>query len=135
MERKVVGLQKQISKAINQLTGAMKKLAEKTPVYDSIGNEVVFDRDLIPHGIILISELLPFGEWDEIVLSMFKAMIESNSMIHVLDMKEFMQFIGYAKGDKYRFDDFLCQRANHLVQNRTLFQNEKFIDKRPGTEG
>lgn len=129
MERKVSGLQKQISKAISQLAGAMKKISENVLVFDSDGKEIHFNRTLIPHGIVLISEFLPFGEWDSIVNEMFEAMLESNSMIHLLDMKEFMQFVGHAQSNKYIFDDFLIQRAAYLFKHRTLFQTSSFIDK------
>jgi hypothetical protein len=44
-------------------------------------------------------------------------------------MKEFMQFVGYAKGSKYIFDDFLVQKANYLIKNRTLFQRFNFMNK------
>ena len=134
MERKVTGLQKQISKGINQLTGAMKKIAENIPIYDTSGKEILFARTLIPHGIILISEFLPFGEWDEVVISMMNAMIDTNSMIHVMDMKEFMQFIGHARGDKHMFDHFLVQRARYFVENPTMFHRTEFIDRLPNDE-
>jgi hypothetical protein len=127
MERKVAGLKKQINKAIDQLVGAMKKVADNTPISDDEGNQVQFNRKLVPHGIILISEFLQFGEWDEIITSILKAMIESHSMIHVMDMREFMQFIGHAQGDKDRFDHFLVERATHFAQKPTMFVTTKFM--------
>jgi hypothetical protein len=134
MERKVAGLQKQICKAVNQLVGGMKKIAENTPIYDTNSNEILFKKTIVPHGIILISEFFPFGKWTEIFLIVCEAMVESNSMIHVMDMIEFMQFVGYAQGDKDKFDYFLVQRVNNFVKNPTLFQRTIFTDKLPGDE-
>jgi len=71
----------------------MKKIKANTPIHDGNEIEIVFNRSLIPHRIVLISEMLIFGEWQHIVEQMMKAMIETNNMIHVMDMKEL--FVGH----------------------------------------
>ena len=128
MERKVAGLQKQILKAINQLVGAIKRISENTPIYDANGNEVLFNKTIVPHGVVLVSEFLMFGEWDKIVAAILNAMNDSKSMIHVMDMREFMQFVAHAKGDKQLFDYFLMQRIKYFVESRNLFQKSIFVD-------
>src|SRR5690348_13387149 len=107
----------------------MKKIKENTPIYDGNEIEIVFNRSLIPHGIVHISEMLIFGEWQHIVEQMMKAMIETNGMIHVMDMKEFMQFIENAKGSMYQFDDFLVQRAQNFAKHPAIFVETRFLPK------
>jgi hypothetical protein len=120
MERKVLGLQKQIKKAIKQLTGAARKIADSMPIYNKDGHEFLFNKTLLPHGIVLVSDLFPFGEWDELIGIMANAMIEHNIYIHIMDLKEFMRFIGYSKGDRNQFDYFLVQRIEHFVKNPSI---------------
>lgn len=129
MERKTLGLQKQVNKAIKQLVGASKSIAEEVSVYDRLGEEIFFNKRLVPHGVILVSELLPFGDWKEIVIALQKAMIEGNMMIHIFDMKEFIRFIGYSKGNKDQFDFLLMQRINNFVERQSVFLFSRFVDK------
>jgi hypothetical protein len=127
MDRKVANLQKQVSKAISQLVGAIKKIKENTPILDENKNEILFNRSLVPHGIVLVSEMLVFGEWEHTIGQMMKAMIETNSMIHVMDMKEFMQFVGNANDSMYQFDHFLVQRAQKFAEHPAIFVETRFL--------
>lgn len=126
MERKVIGLQKQICKAVCQLVGATKKISERVPIYDVTGKEVEIDRQIVPHCIILISEFLPFGNWDQVTHEIMKGMIEIPSFIHLMGLKEFMTFIGHARGDCNQFDHFLLQRADHFANNPDVFRKTIF---------
>ncbi|MGQ7854461.1 hypothetical protein ACUN24_09450 [Pedobacter sp. WC2501] len=128
MERKVAGLQNQIAKATKQLIGTTKKIIENVPIYDTKGNEIIFDRQLLPHGIILVSELLPFGEWEKTILTLLNAMIEVKIWIHVMDMKEFMRYIGYARDSKDRFDALLTHRIENFVRNPSIFTQTEFVE-------
>lgn len=128
MDRKVLGLQKQIEKATKQLVGAAKRIKENEPIYDSAGREISFDRTLLPHGIILISEMLLFGNWDQALYKVLKAMTEFNIWIHVMDLKEFMQFVGYAKGDKNKFDYLLGERIKAFVEKPSFFIQTHFVE-------
>ena len=115
MERKVAGLKKQINTAIRQLIGASKKITEGVPVFDSKGKEIFFDRKLLPHCIVLVSELLPFGEWQDVVQNMMQAMLNQTMYLNVIDLNEFMYFVGIAQGSKDKLDYFLMRRCENLV--------------------
>ena len=128
MDSKVKGLQQQIEKGINQLIGAVKKLTEQQ-VFDEQGNEIVFDKTLLPHCIVLISELLPFGEWEEILKKVLMAMIENRFYLHIMDFRELMQFIGYSQGSKDKFDYFLVQRVQNFIKEPEIFTRAKFVPK------
>jgi hypothetical protein len=120
MEQKVRRLQQHIEKAIDQLTGAAKKILEKPPVFDRAGNEIQFDKTLLPHCVVLVSELLPFGDWKVIEMKMFEAMIKVRMYLNVLDLKEFMRFVGMARGSRDRLDYLLIKRVEHFVKHRTI---------------
>ncbi len=120
MERKVKGLQKQIETGIDQLAGAVKKLAEKIPVFDTKGSKILFNRDLLPHCIVLVSELLPFGDWKPIELKMMAVMVKNKMYINVMDLKEFMRYVGMARGNKDRLDYLLMERCKLFVEHRTI---------------
>lgn len=127
MERKVIGIQKQIDKAINQLIGATKQIAEDVTVYKSNGSEIVFNKKIIPHCIVLVTELLPFGDWQHIEMRIIQTMAEHAMFLNVFDLKEFMRFIGYSKGSKYLFDDLLMKRAENFAQHKSIHVFTEFV--------
>ncbi len=127
MDRKVANLKKDISKAIKQLVGATKSITRNTRIYSFEKNEIVFKRTLLPHGIVLVSNLLPFGNWDETIQALLEAMLKVKIYIHVMDMSEFTRFIGYSKGDKNKFDYFLIERIENFVKNPSLAIRTEFV--------
>lgn len=120
MDRKVAGLQKQIEKAIDQLVGAVKKIRDGVRILDNKGNEIIFNKELLPHCIILVSELLPFGEWKHIVYKMMVAMVEAKIYLHLLDFPEFMRYVGMARGSVNRLDYYLMKRAEQFTEHQTV---------------
>ena len=127
MARKILGLQKQIKKAIGQLVGASKTIKEGQGIFDSNNSEIVFDRGLFPHGIVLISEMMHFGDWSSTVQLIIETMSECKMFIHVMDLQEFLQFIGYSNQDKDIFDSLLMQRAEKFVSNPKLHVRWEFV--------
>lgn len=120
MKRKVTGLQKQIGKGIDQLVGAWKKIELNVSVYDTNKNEIVFNRNMMPHCIVLVSELLPFGDWKTTELKMFVAMTENKLYLNVMDLREFMQYVGYAQGSKDRLNLMLIERVENLIKHESI---------------
>lgn len=129
MDRKVSGIKNQIEKAASQLAGAAKKISKGTPIYDSMGNEIVFDRTILPHGIILVSELLQFGDWDELIPKILKAVLGGKIWIQVMELKEFMRFVGYSFDNKNRLDYLLMQRFENFVKEPSIFTQTQFVDR------
>lgn len=120
MDRKVIGLQKQIYKAIKQLIGATKKIRNRTPIYDSQGNEIIFNRELFPHCVVLVSELLPFGDWTKIERKMMQAMADNRIYLNVFDLREFIRYVGISRGNKDRLDYLLMDRTNQFIKHETI---------------
>lgn len=129
MERKVLGLQKQIKKAIGQLVGASKTIADATKIFSAPDKELLFNRKLFPHGIVLISETLHFGDWTSTIGLIINTMAECKLFVHVMDLQEIMQFVGYSNNDRNIFDDLLMQRAKKFVEQPTIHSHYKFCEK------
>jgi len=137
MEKKVSTLQKQVVKAIDQLVGAAKKIREGEKIFDKKGNLITFNQTFVPHCIVLVSELLPFGDWKPIVTEMTKAMCSKDLplFMHLMDLKEFMQYVGMAQSNPDRFDDLLLHRVDHLVEHQTVYlQIKQGVAPTPGTK-
>ena len=127
IERKVLNTQKAIKKGIDQLVGAAKKVQEQVAVYDANGNELQFDKSLCPHCVVLVSELLPFGDWKEVEFHILKAMMDQPMFLNVMDLKEFMHFIGHSKGSKHNLDYFLMERAKGFVEEPGIHRKTTFV--------
>lgn len=131
MDRKVSGVQKQISKGIGQLTGAVKKIHSGVTIYDNNKSKIEFKKVILPHCVILVSELFPFGDWKEIEYRMFKAMTETNMYLNVMDLREFMQYVGNAHGNKDLFNLMLIERVEKLVEHRSIHMKLNVIKENP----
>ncbi len=131
MDRKVSNIQKQIRKAISQLVGANKKIAKNIQIVSGKGTEIKFNRNIIPHCIVLVSELLPFGEWEDLEMEMMKTMVDENIYLHILDFREFMNFIKAAGGKKEYFDYYLMHRAEKFAEVKSIHLRSKFTKGEP----
>lgn len=131
MNKKVTNLQGQISKAIDQLIGAAKKVAENVTIYNSKKEEIVFNREILPHCIVLVSELLPFGDWAEIEMKIFKSMVDNQILLHVMDSKEFIKFVRAAGMNKDTLDYYLMKRLEDFVKSRSIMMQAQFIPEKP----
>ena len=129
MDRKVSGLQKQISKGINQLKGAVKKIHGDIPIYDRNKIKIEFKKVNLPHSIVLVSELFPFGNWKGIELAMFEAMSETKMYLNVMDLREFMKYIGNARGDKDLLNLMLIERVEKFVEQQNIHMRLNVIKK------
>lgn len=129
MEKKVKGLQKQISTGIAQLVGAVKKINSGVQVYDKNLKEIKFERREFPHCIVLVSELLPFGDWKQTELEMLSAMCETRIYLNVMDLREFMQYVGYARGSADSLNLMLIERVEAFVKNETIHLRLNAIEK------
>ena len=125
----MLGLQKQIKKAVAQLVGASKTVTDGTKIFSVPDKELLFDRTLFPHGIVLISEMFPFGDWDSTIRLIINTMAECKMFVHVMDLQEMLQFIGYSNNDRNIFDDLLMQRAKRFVEHPTLHVRSQFYEK------
>lgn len=130
IKRKAANVQKQIIKAINQLIGAKKILQKNTPIFDKKGKEIEFDKHIIPHCIVLVNELVPFGDWDKVELKIAKTIVEENILLNVFEFSEFMKHIKICSGKKELFDYHLIERTKAFIKYNCIFLKARIVDEK-----
>lgn len=117
IERKVANVKKQISKGIKQLIGASKSIKKNLPIYSYLGKEIKIDSSLVPHCMVLVSELIPLGNWKEIENEIMLAIINEKIYLHVMDYPEFMKYIKASLGKAETLDYYLMERAKSFIEH------------------
>ncbi len=119
-KRRVKNLHKQIKKALGQLSGAVRSLRDGNEVITGSGTKINFDRSILPHMIIVVSELLPFGDWSDIVSEAIGLVRKSNVMVHILDLRELTLLVAVSENAD-AFDYNLMKRFRHFIQCKSVF--------------
>lgn len=70
--------------------------------------------------------MLPFGDWVNTVEFMIETMAECKTFLHVMDLKDFLVFVGHSNGNRDILDDLLMQRAKKFVENPVLHVRTEF---------
>jgi hypothetical protein len=131
MVRKTKNQDKHIIKALGQCKGAISSIRTGCPVRTKDGAELSFDRSGPPHVIVLVTEILPFGERQEVVNACLTLAKDSGAFVHVMDMWELTTFVAASKGFMH-FDHYLIERFKKFVEHKSLFMRANFI--RSGSE-
>lgn len=125
-ERRARNIENQIRKAIGQLNGAIRTIRSGQKIVSKSGIELDFDRQIIPHGIVVISEMFPAVNWEEIAKTFAETALENYSMLHILDLQELRDLIGYSSSI-YHFDYYLMKRFEVVVNEKSAFVRMKFV--------
>lgn len=118
--RRLLGIQKQTKTAIGQLVGASKKAKRGEKITDQDGNTLPLVLNKPFHCIVLLSDLMHEGDWDEIVLLLCEAMIETGDFFHVLDLRELVHLLKASRGKSELFDYNLMQRCQAFAENKSI---------------
>lgn len=113
--RRTNGVKKQISKAIKQLVGACNALKNGNEVIDSKGDIVNLVRDQPYHCIILITEMMHWGEWKEIEQELMEAMKSTGAFFNLVDLREFITLLKGSSGRAESLDYNLMERCKSFV--------------------
>jgi hypothetical protein len=124
-EKKIASIQKQIIKGINQVVGACKALKDNYEVHDSRGQAIELDRNMIPHCIVLVSEILHSGDWANVDKHMIDAAKKNNIFLHVMDLAEFILILKTSSGKKEVFDYNLMKRFEKWVEHQTIHMRSR----------
>ena len=127
-ERRAKNIESQIEKALRQLCGAIRVIRSNQKVVSKSGSELSFDRQIVPHGIVVISEMLPFIKCREVTYALIEAAKESSSMLHIIDLGELWNLVSYSSS-VYHFDYCLMQRFEAVVNTENAFVRTKFIER------
>jgi hypothetical protein len=116
-------IQKHIKKAIKQLLGVKRVLENNIKVYDSrTKSEIhVLGKDNPLHCIVLVENIYPVGNWDDIIKIAFEAIGDGEVFLNILELSEYLKFIKYARGRIGLFDYNLIERCKLFVQTKNLY--------------
>ena len=118
--RRTKGIQKQVKKAISQLIGASKALKRGESVFDAQGIELQVDRTNSDHCIVLITELMHWGDWSEIEALLADAMGVTGAFFHLLDLREFIGLLKGSSGKATLLDYNLMERCKVFAENGSI---------------
>lgn len=119
-ERRTKGVQKQVKKAIVQLVGASKAITRGEKVFNSNGQELNIVRDKPLHCIILITELMNWGNWQEIETQLIDAIETTGAFFQLMDLREFITLLKISSGQAEIFDFNLMERCKSFVRCRSV---------------
>lgn len=119
--KRLSGIQKQVTKAIKQLVGAVNAFKQESTLFDIKGNKINVDRSIPPHCIILITELMTCGDWDTITQQMLDAMQQTGAFFHLLDLREFIVLLKQSSGDPKLVDYNLMERCKLFTEKKSVF--------------
>ena len=119
-ERRTKGVQKQVKKAITQLVGASRALACGEPIFDADSTELQINRKQPPHCIVLITELMHWGDWSEIETQLMNAMRSTGAFFHLLDLREFIALLKGSSGKAELLDYNLMERCKLFAEKGSV---------------
>ena len=143
MDRKISNLKKHINKALDQLEGGIKQIRKKNRIFQKKAETQNFDEQtitfsenqiLVPHALVVVSEILNFGNWDDEVLKIIELSKNNHALFHVIDLAELMKLISVSNKPSYdmetianAFDFHLSERFDALVETKSIFVRADFI--------
>jgi hypothetical protein len=119
-ERRSKGVQKQVKKAISQLVGASRAIGRGERVFDAEGIELDLVRDKPAHCIVLITELMHWGDWNDIEKKLIEAIKSTGSFFHLLDLREFILLLKGSSGKSHLLDYNLIERYKVFIKNGSI---------------
>ncbi|MDP2210301.1 MAG: hypothetical protein Q8J63_01020 [Candidatus Aquicultor sp.] len=131
-ERRTNSVQKQTKKAIRQLIGASRALKRGDAIFDAKGNELIPNRDQPPHCIILITELMHWGDWSEIEALLMDAIKTTGAFFHLIDLREFITLLKGSSGDAKLLDYNLMGRFKHFVETGSIHIRSQIAPSQEG---
>jgi hypothetical protein len=106
--------------------GATRSIQNGLEIYSLNGQIIDFNRSLVPHGIVLISEMFPAADWDAMFLELAQATSKSNIILHILDLRELARLVIGSKSANI-FDHYLLQRAHKVIELENVLIRVNFV--------
>ena len=120
MDKRIGGIQKQIKKALKQLVGATNAFKRGDIILDNANKAIVVDRSQPPHCIVLITELITSGDWNEIAELLIDAVQQTGAFFHIIDFREFITLLKQSNGDPKLIDYNLMERCKICLEKRSV---------------
>jgi hypothetical protein len=133
-EKKIKLLKKHIRKGLNQVIGAKRNIENNNTIFNVNGEEISFERNIKPHCLIIVAELFPLSNYEDIVEEVKDASRKEDALIQVLDFREIINILRMSQKRIELFDYNLMQRHKSFMENNSLNirmklekkQNEKY---------
>lgn len=125
-ERKVKSIESHIEKGLGQLVGAIKSIRDGRSLLTSENEEIIINRELVPHGIVLVSEMFPFMNGKALLAQLAEASLKSNAMLHIIDLTELAKLVTASKTANI-LDHYLMQRFEQVIEKENVFVRTNFI--------
>lgn len=125
--RRTKGVQKQAKKAIGQLVGACKAMARGDVVLDDKDTELSLVRNKPTHCIVLLTELMHWGDWREIEGLLIEAMQTTGGFFHLFDLREFIALLKGSRGNAVLLDYNLMMRCKMFIERRSIFIRSRIV--------
>lgn len=119
-ERRVSALKSHVRKALGQLRGAAKTVMQGTQVRARGGQVIVLNLDQPLHCIVLVTEFIEDGDWDDEFAELCQVTAELKCIVHVLDFRELVTILKIGRGRATNLDYMLKERAMVCVRHRVL---------------
>jgi hypothetical protein len=126
-ERRAKNIEGQINKAIGQLCGAIRVVRKNQKITSNFGVELNFNRQIVPHGVVVISEMMPSIDWERISKTLIEESLESSAMLHIVDLEELKNLIAHSNSIDH-FDYYLMQRFEAMVRRENAFMRTRFTE-------
>lgn len=124
--RRAKNIETHIRKALKQLVGAIRALRQNRQITTSEGQEIAFDRKILPHAIVLISEMHHMADWKTITREMFAASLQTKTIFHIIDLRELVTLVTRSPTVNH-FDDHLMKRAEKVTNAGNAFLRANII--------
>lgn len=144
-DRRAATIRKNITKAIKQSVGAIKKIKSGTQIYKKDGAKIEEDRpevvgvveplDLVArahevgYGIILISDMHEGVDWEDVLFELADATEATGYYHFVLDLQEMYGLIANCNGQPAILENYLIQRFEKMVAEKTAMLRTQFMHK------
>ncbi len=128
-ERKTSLIQRDIRKGLKQLKGAFRNLKTGSPIVDKKGAaiEIPLTPDTIVHGIVLVSDMFPFGDWEQVALDIRRySSVREQLLLHVMDLAD-LQRASLLMPEPLAFCLYLMDRFNVVLQHNTALVRPRFV--------
>jgi hypothetical protein len=118
-QRRAWNIEKQIRKALSQLPGAMRTVADGVPITSKSGDVITMPPSIGPfrNGIIMVSELMPAVDWPTVTAELLEASNDT-TMMHVLDLVELRLLVGISKNSSELFFAYLNYRHELMRKHK-----------------
>ncbi len=142
---RAASIQKNITTAISQLKGAIRRLRAGDPVFRADGTPIEADplrpelaalieplnlrerANNVGHGIVLVSDMHEGIDWREVARELFAVAKSTGYLMHILDLRELQRLVSNSHGRPAMLEAHLVRRWELMVQEGSALVRSNFL--------